>query len=285
MDELKEKLLQEIEQDMKRLPLPALNNFKKCIKLISHHAFKKHEQAELSLIHHFTNYYYKDYRAPQSQAVKKIHKTGIHLPLPHETLPEKLTDVLKNRRSRREFIHKNIPIKTFSTLLFYSYGKTGLFKTSTGESESHQTAPSAGALFPTELFTVVHYVERLKPGLYKYLPENHQLEFQSDEDYRKKIVTAGLEQSFLGESSAVFLLTAFPDKIFPKYGLRSYRYILLDAGHIAQNIYLTAEALNLGVCEVGAFYDDYLNELFDFDGEKTFIVSLLAVGNTRNSKI
>ena len=76
----------------------------------------------------------------------------------------------------------------------------------------------------------------------------------------------------------VLLLTAFPNKIFWKYNIRSYRYIYLDAGHIAQNAYLAAETLNLGACEIGAFFDDYLNSLFQFDEKEAFIVSLITIG-------
>ena len=106
----------------------------------------------------------------------------------------------------------------------------------------------------------------------------HALEVLRVGDLRGEMVRIGLEQEFLGEAALVWILTVRLQRVRWKYGERAYRYALLEAGHIAQNVYLAATALGLGACAVGAFLDDDLHRLLGIDGREEFALYLLAVG-------
>jgi SagB-type dehydrogenase family enzyme len=89
---------------------------------------------------------------------------------------------------------------------------------------------------------------------------------------------AGLGQGFLGQANVCFILSAIFQRTRWRYRERTYRYVLLEAGHIGQNLYLAATSMGLGACAVGAFLDDDLNDLLGLDGREEAVVYLLAVG-------
>jgi SagB-type dehydrogenase family enzyme len=272
-------LIKDIEDKIQNMDENQLEKIENWIKLFSSPSPTKYKQEDLLSIHQITRHRYQDFYKKQFQ-LKRNSKTEtkrFKLPEPETQLSTKFTDVIINRRSRRNYIRKSISLPTLSNLLYFTYGPTKSEKSNQGEFV-YRTAPSAGALFPIELFIVVQRVNELKPGVYRYLAKDHELELYLSDIDEKDFFQAGMEQSFINDSAVVLLLTAFPNKIFWKYNIRSYRYIYLDAGHIAQNAYLAAEALNIGSCEIGAFFDDYLNSLFQFDEKEAFIVSLITIG-------
>jgi SagB-type dehydrogenase family enzyme len=146
---------------------------------------------------------------------------------------------------------------------------------------SFRSAPSAGALYPVETYLVANRVEGLTPGLYHYDVPEAFLQLLKEGDYGRPLAACALDQRMLEEAAAAFVWTALIERSAWKYVERAYRYIYLDAGHIAQNLYLAATGLGLGCCSVGAFFDDEVNELLEVDGEKETIVYMATVGKLR----
>jgi SagB-type dehydrogenase family enzyme len=141
-----------------------------------------------------------------------------------------------------------------------------------------RTAPSAGALYPIETYVGAQRVEGLEPGIYHYNVPDHALEQLRLGDLRMQTARAALDQRMVLHADVVFFWTAVFERSKWKYKQRAYRYIYLDAGHIAQNVALAAEALGLGSCQIAALYDDEVNALLDVDGERESIVYMTLVG-------
>jgi len=138
--------------------------------------------------------------------------------------------------------------------------------------------PSSGALYPIETYAVVHNVAEVERGVYHYNPENHLLEQVRAGDFRTYVVEHGLNQQFLGECAVVIYLTMIFQRMRFKYGERSYRYGLIEAGHLGQNLYLAATSLGLGACAVGAYDDHGIEKLLAIDGREEVSVYLLSLG-------
>jgi SagB-type dehydrogenase family enzyme len=141
-----------------------------------------------------------------------------------------------------------------------------------------RAAPSAGALYPIEVYPVIHRVQGLEPGLYHYRVQDHALELLRTADLTGEIVRHGLAQGFLGEANLVLVLTAIFQRLRWKYQERTYRYALLEAGHLGQNVYLAATSMGMGACAVGAFLDEELNGMLGIDGRGEAAIYLLAIG-------
>lgn len=183
-----------------------------------------------------------------------------------------LEEAIEKRRSIRDFSPEPLPLSSLSNLLHYAEGIT------LPGSYPLRAAPSAGALYPVEIYPVVHNVESLKPGVYHYAVQEHALELIKEGDFRQEMVQHAVGQEMVGRANVAFILTAIFQRTRWKYGPRAYRYILLEAGHIGENIYLAATSLGLGACAVGAFFDDGLNRLLGVDGEQEAAIYLLIVG-------
>lgn len=144
--------------------------------------------------------------------------------------------------------------------------------------DDRRTAPSAGALFPIEVYPVVHRVDGVDPGVYHYDPFAHELSLLDRGDKRRSVVGSGFNQDFLGGAGVTLYLTLVFQRVRFRYKDRAYRYGMLEAGHIGQNVYLAAASMGLGTCAVGAFHDDQVNDLLGVDGQEEAAVYLLSVG-------
>ncbi|MEW6232013.1 MAG: SagB/ThcOx family dehydrogenase [Chloroflexota bacterium] len=184
-----------------------------------------------------------------------------------------LEEAIERRRSVRDYSGEPMTVEELSRLLYYT---CGINEERWGQ--GLRAAPSAGALYPIEVYPVVHHVADLAPGLYHYSYPNHALERLKEGDYRLSMVRHGVGQEFLGWANVVLVLAAIFQRTRWKYQERTYRYVLLEAGHIGQNAYLAATSMGLGACAVGAFFDDDLNRLLEVDGTQEAVVYLLAVG-------
>lgn len=182
-------------------------------------------------------------------------------------------DAIKRRRSIRDYSRKPLTLSQLSQLVFAAQGVTGK-----SFGQALRTAPSAGALYPFEVYLVVNNVETLKKGVYHYAVTGHALELVKEGDFRKKITKAGLDQEMLGDSGVTFVLTSIFDRVRHKYGERGYRYAYMESGHISQNISLQAVSLGLGSVTVGAFIDEAVNDLLGIDGVYEAAIYLHAVG-------
>jgi SagB-type dehydrogenase family enzyme len=181
---------------------------------------------------------------------------------------------IARRRSIRSYASRPMTQAELSRILFLA---SGISADAFGN--ARRTAPSSGALYPIELYPVVHNVEGLERGVYHYAYRHHALELVRAEDLRAHVVEQGLGQEFLGQCGAVIFLTQILQRMRPKYQDRSYRYGLLEAGHIGENAYLAATELGLGACGIGAFMDDQINAMLGVDGVDEAVVYMLAVGH------
>lgn len=168
------------------------------------------------------------------------------LPTPAQRGEVSLEEALTRRRSVREFREEGLTLEEISQLLWAGQGIT--------DPRGLRTAPSAGALYPLELYVAT------EEGAYHYSPSTDGLALLSEEDLRGRLWEAGLEQGALREAPVIIVVTAVYARTEGKYGARAERYVHLEAGHAAQNILLQATALNLGAVPIGAFHDEKVQE-------------------------
>jgi SagB-type dehydrogenase family enzyme len=206
-------------------------------------------------------------RYPQAPKVK--------LELPERDGGMPLWQAINQRRSVRSF--SKIPLRknVLSQLLWASQGITM-------ESMGYEfrTTPSAGALYPVETYLVIHNAEEIDPGIYHYGVENHELEQLKLGDFRAEVARAALDQDMAFSANVVFIWTAIFARSKWKYNQRAYRYVYLDAGHIAQNLALAAVSLGLGTCQIAALYDEEVNSLLEVDGEEESVLYMTVVGRS-----
>jgi SagB-type dehydrogenase family enzyme len=206
----------------------------------------------------------------------KIYPQAKRILLEKPCIVSKLTldDVLKKRKSIRDFSDKPISLKYLSFLLWAS---TGIQRIEFGY--NYRTAPSAGALYPIETYLVVNNVEGIKKGIYHYALKEHALEELKLGDFSIDIAKAALDQDMCSTAGVVFVWTAIFNRSKCKYGQRAYRYIYLDCGHIAENLALAATSINLGSCQIAALYDDEVNKIVGIDGVEESVIYMSIVGN------
>ena len=194
-------------------------------------------------------------------------KTRIVLPPPDRTGRVTLEQTLARRRSLREFAAQPLSEQELSQLLWAAQGIT--------HPDGLRTAPSAGALYPLELYMAT------AGGFYHYDPGEHRLDLHSEGDLRTALYHASLEQDCVREAPAIFVIAAVYERTERKYGRqRGPRYVHLDAGHAAQNMLLQAVALGLGGVPVGAFYDDQVQKALSLPREQQ-PVYLIPIGHPR----
>ncbi|MCQ6253468.1 SagB/ThcOx family dehydrogenase [Methanocaldococcus sp.] len=176
-------------------------------------------------------------------------------------LPEiemiKLEDVLLKRRSIREYSSTPLTLKELSHLLFAAYGIT--------DSRGFKTVPSAGATYPLEIYVNAKDVLGLEEGVYKYIPEKHSIIRILDDEVGYKLALASLKQMFIAVAPIVIIIAADFERTTRVYGDRGFRYVHMEVGHVAQNIYLMATSLGLGTVSVGAFYDNEIKNILGID--------------------
>lgn len=200
----------------------------------------------------------------------------IALPRPRTEGGEGLWSVLSRRHSVRRYGHSPLRLEDLSQVLWAAQGITRQTA-----NVAFRTAPSAGALYPVETYLAVHAVENLAPGIYHYAVEAHALDPLQLDDLRVQVAQAALDQRVAHDAQVVLIWTAIFERSKWKYKQRAYRYIYLDAGHIAQNVALAAVALGLGSCQVAALYDDEANDLLGVDGKEESVIYMTALGYER----
>lgn len=185
----------------------------------------------------------------------------------------RITPLLQSRRSLRKYAMEAIELDELAFMLWASQGITAI-----SGNYSFRTAPSGGALYPVETYLSINRVKGLDPGLYHFDVENFSLDILSGTDSAEAVAAACLDQKFIAKSAVTFLWSAVIRRCMSKYGNRGMRYILLDAGHICQNLLMAAEATGNGGCPVAAFYDDEVNKLLGLDPNEESVLYTAAVG-------
>jgi len=200
----------------------------------------------------------------------------VYLPDP-ENLETNKVDLLKAIEGRKSVRKYSDDPLTLNELTFLLWSTQGLIR-EMGKA-TLRTVPSAGARHALETYLLVNGVDPLAPGLYRYQPIEHLLiQEKKDESLASQITAACLGQKMVSESAVTFIWTAVPYRMNWRYGERGYRYLHLDAGHVCQNLYLAAEAVDCGVCAIGAYDDDEVNKLVGVDGIEEFVIYMATVG-------
>jgi SagB-type dehydrogenase family enzyme len=194
------------------------------------------------------------------------------LPEPRYRSQVSVEEALRNRRSVRNYSSASLTLADIAQLLWSAQGVSG--------SRNRRTAPSAGALYPLELYLVVGNVEALPPGIYQYRPAEHALSRIAAGDKRGGLARAALRQTWVRDAPAVIVMTAVYERTTRKYGDRGERYVHMEAGHAAQNIYLQAVPLGLGTVTVGAFSDRKVKQILNLP-ENEALLYLIPIGKTR----
>lgn len=206
-------------------------------------------------------------------------RAPISLPEPPDIQTTPLTDVLGSRRSVDAFSADPLPVEHLSYLLYHAAGITGTAKIDVAASPMALRAyPSAGALYPVELILVIQESPDIAPGAYAYSPPDHALRRVACDD-----IAAFADGFAVPEAQAtapvMCVLIASFWRSKAKYGPRGYRYILQEAGHLAQNICLVADSIDLGTLPLGGFYDDYLNDWLGLHNTDEGVIYVLAIGH------
>ena len=197
----------------------------------------------------------------------------VQLPSPACTKDSELWQILKKRRSERNFTDYVMPREELFLLLFAVQGVTAEY----GE-YLFRTAPSAGGLFPVETYLMINSVDAMTKGIYHLNVLDSCLERIKTGNLSGDLVRAALGQTFVASASVTFIWTAISGRSKWKYRERAYRYIYLDAGHIAANLSLSATSINLGTCQIAALYDDEVNNIINIDGTDESTIYLSVVG-------
>lgn len=176
---------------------------------------------------------------------------------------------MESRVSVRSYSNQAVMLDELSCLLWLTQG---VRRVST-RPVTLRNPPSAGGRHAFETYLVINRVKEVPPGLYRYAALEHALlEINLSPDVNDRITHACLNQQQVASCAVTFLWTAVVERMYWRYTERGYRYLLMDAGHVCQNLYLAAEALGCGVCALGAFDDDVLNSILGVDGETQFVV-------------
>lgn len=184
---------------------------------------------------------------------------SINLPKPSFDGETSLERLLAERRSIRDYPDTILQLTEIGQLLWAAQGIT--------HSQGLRTAPSAGALYPLELYIVTGRVEGLAKGIYHYNYKRHQLEKIDGDDRCDALAQAALSQTSIQKAAAVIIFTADYDRTTRKYGKRGVRYVHMEVGHAAQNVFLQSGSLGLATVVVGAFNDDKVARVLQLPAE------------------
>jgi SagB-type dehydrogenase family enzyme len=203
--------------------------------------------------------------------------------LPHEFAPTSCTleEAIVNRRSVREFSGLPMHLNTLAKILYLGDTVVKFQQNQDGTTWSLRTAPSAGGLYPIDMYCAIINVNNLKSGIYFYNPLSHCLEQLIEMDVSQTLIRAigsSMERT-VKQACACIIITAVMSRIKFKYGERAYRFIMLEAGHIAQNLLLAAQGERVGAVPIGGFLDDEVNHILRFDGVEETTLYLVLLGS------
>jgi SagB-type dehydrogenase family enzyme len=221
---------------------------------------------------------------PAPPLEKPFDPSSTRIPLPCFNEWEKivgkkdLLSAILNRKSRRQYSNEKMSVYELAFLLWATQG----IRQIEGGNPAFRTVPSAGARHSLETYVFVMKVEGISRGLYRFLPiENELLYLKDVADMENRLADACFGQAFASKGAATFVWTTIPYRMEWRYSLAAHRVILIDAGHVCQNLYLACEAIGAGTCAIGAYDQDLLDNLLDIDGKDEFAIYLAPVGKIR----
>ena len=189
---------------------------------------------------------------------------------------DSLRRAIEERRTLRHYVDDQLSLEELTYLLWLSQG---VKEVDPKRNVVLRTVPSAGCRHPFETYLSTNRVQGLRKGLYRYIASiNKLVVLHQDENFNEQLAEACLGQRHVATSAVTFIWTAVPYRAVWRYGERSYRYIYLDAGHVCQNLSLSAESIGCGVCSIGAFDDDAANRLMSFNPPEIFVCYMATLG-------
>ncbi len=204
---------------------------------------------------------------PRNQLIKLPSIDAINLP------QTPLDLIIKARHTVRLYDPVPMPLETLSYLLYATQGNR--------DQKKHivfKTVPSAGATQPFEVCLLINRVVGIKPGLYQYLDHTHQLNFISDDaSLINDIQHASLHDVMTAKAAVLYILIAHHEITAYRYSERAIRYVFMDSGHVMQNLYLTATQFDLGMCAIGHYDDELINQALALN-DKAFVIYMATLG-------
>lgn len=207
--------------------------------------------------------------ARNESTLKSEAKYTVKLPEPKYDSKVSVEKALLERRSIRNYKDEPLTLDEVSQLLWAAQGIT--------DRRGFRTAPSAGALYPLEIYVVVGNVAGLSEGTYRYQPQYHKLVKVAEGDKRAGLCSACFGQAWVKKGAVVIVFSAIYEQTTKRYGQKGIRYVDMEAGHAVQNVYLQAVSLNLGTVVIGAFSDNEVKKIMNMT-DKEQPVCLMPVG-------
>lgn len=207
----------------------------------------------------------------------------IDLPAPDRSILSKhdLYACIADRRSHRRYTDEDLTIDELAYLL---WATQGVRKVTMGGRGSLRTVPSSGARNPFETYLAIRRVDGIAPGVYRYLPLEHKLvHLFADQKLAGKLGELAMDQPFVGQGAVCFIWSAVPYREEWRYGTQAAKGILLDAGHVCQNLYLACESIGCGTCAIAAYRQEELDRFLGLDGEEELVVYLASVGKVEGA--
>jgi SagB-type dehydrogenase family enzyme len=220
---------------------------------------------------------------PQPSLEKPYDKEGeiIALPEVRDNVFTKtnLLEIITERKSHRSYKEVSLSLEELSFLLWSTQG----VKEIRGNNyASLRTVPSAGARHPFETYIAINRVDGLKSGIYRYLALTHELLFLFEaEDLESRLSEITLGQKFVGKGAVTFIWSIVPYRGEWRYSILAHKAMLLDAGHVCQNLYIACEAISCGTCAIAAYDQKMADDFLKLDGDEEFVVYLAPVGKVK----
>jgi SagB-type dehydrogenase family enzyme len=202
------------------------------------------------------------------------------LPQPDKSTIKKahIMECFFDRKSHRAYTAESLNTRELAYLLWATQGVRQVMPSG----RSYRNVPSGGARHPFETYVAVNRVDGLAPGVYRYLPLQHRLVFLfPDEDLPDKLTELAAGQTFVGRAAVCFVWSAVPYRTEWRYGLAAKKDVLIEAGHVCQNLYLACESIRCGTCAIAAYDQDAIDAFLGLDGEDEMVVYLAPVGRVK----
>jgi SagB-type dehydrogenase family enzyme len=245
--------------------------------------FSSTDARSLALLYHLNSEPWLNVEAYETESYeahyKSIEAVASPIALPTGNGTSALIELIRKRSSCRRYASARVPLAQLADLMTGAYAHTRAVLLPNGLELDARAVPSAGGLYPLELYLLLHNVEQITDGLYHYNVLDHNLEPLRLGTDQHDLGDALVAQPFVENTNILVFITAVFDRTLAKYGARGYRYILFEAGHLAQNLCLLATERNLGTLCVGGFRDSKINAYLGLDAATEGVIYCIGIGH------